>query len=113
VALPPSVLLVDDDPSILKAIGRLLRTRGHDVTMASSTVDAITKAYAGSHDVALLDIDLDRQDAGVQLGAMLVRSGRIVRVVFHSACQDADILRRATDVGPVHEKGTTLPDIWW
>ena len=41
VAPPPTVLLVDDEPSVLSALRRLFRTQGYRIEQATSGADAL------------------------------------------------------------------------
>jgi len=52
------VLVVDDEPQILRALGINLRTRGYDVTVAASGEDALEKAATSHPDVVILDLGL-------------------------------------------------------
>jgi len=52
------VLVVDDEPQILRALGINLRTRGYDVTVAASGEEALAKAATSHPDVVILDLGL-------------------------------------------------------
>jgi signal transduction histidine kinase/DNA-binding NarL/FixJ family response regulator len=56
------ILLVDDLPMNLEIAGAMLTAHGHQVTTASSGVDAIDLALSGSFDAILLDINLPDLD---------------------------------------------------
>jgi EAL domain-containing protein (putative c-di-GMP-specific phosphodiesterase class I) len=60
------VLLVDDDPLVLRGIGRVLRQRGYDVTTATNGHDATTLVDQHNFDVVLSDIAMPGMD-GLQL----------------------------------------------
>lgn len=52
---PLKVLMVDDEPLVLKAMGRILRQ--HEVTQAHSVADALARLDAGeAYDVVLCDL---------------------------------------------------------
>ena len=58
----PSVLLVEDDPSLREAITRALARRGFDVIAAASGEEALERAGALSPDAVVMDVFLP--DAG-------------------------------------------------
>ena len=59
------VLLVDDDPMVLRSIGRVLRQRGYEVTTATNGEDATLIVDNQSFDVVLSDIAMPGMD-GIQ-----------------------------------------------
>src|SRR6187401_2523361 len=63
---PPSVLLVDDDPAVLRAVGRSLRSRGYVVVTAQDGEEAAKQIGENAFDVILSDIGMPGID-GIQL----------------------------------------------
>jgi sigma-B regulation protein RsbU (phosphoserine phosphatase) len=59
------VLVVDDDPSILRTVGRILE-RDHDVELVSSGAEALQSLNSFRPDVAIVDIRMPEMD-GLQL----------------------------------------------
>ena len=59
------MLLVDDDPMVLRSIGRVLRQRGYEVTTATNGEDAAVVVDNHSFDVVLSDIAMPGMD-GIQ-----------------------------------------------
>jgi DNA-binding NtrC family response regulator len=55
---PARVLVVDDEPSLLKALDALLRKKGHDVVALDSPIVATQRLAQDDFDVALLDIKM-------------------------------------------------------
>src|SRR6187401_3609744 len=51
---PPSVLLVDDDPAVLRAVGRSLRSRGYVVVTAQDGEEAAKQIGENTFDVILI-----------------------------------------------------------
>ncbi|MEN9580570.1 MAG: hypothetical protein RJA70_3579 [Pseudomonadota bacterium] len=60
------VLLVDDNPTLLRSFGALLESRGHRVEAASSGLAAIQRVEKERFDVVLTDIAMPQMD-GVEL----------------------------------------------
>jgi CheY-like chemotaxis protein len=52
------VVIVDDDPSVLRALGRLVRSLGFDVEGYASTGALLERIVAAPPDVVLLDLHL-------------------------------------------------------
>jgi two-component system KDP operon response regulator KdpE len=78
------LLLVDDDPHLVRALGINLRARGYEVTTASTGADALDAASRRPPDVVVLDLglpDLDGVDVvtglrGWSTAPILVLSAR-------------------------------------
>jgi two-component system response regulator HydG len=60
------VLIVDDEPTLLRALETLLRKQGHEVTAVESPIVATQKLAQEDFDVALLDIKMP-QLSGLEL----------------------------------------------
>jgi DNA-binding response OmpR family regulator len=82
----PRVLLVDDDPAILRLLEVNFRIEGFDVDAAAHGEGAIAAATAARPDVAILDLMLPGMD-GLQILARLRATPATadVPVVFLSA----------------------------
>jgi two-component system, OmpR family, KDP operon response regulator KdpE len=82
--LAPRVLIVEDEPALLRALRINLRARGYDVGTASGGREALTEAKRRPPDVVLLDLglpDLDgreviRELRGWSKAPVIVLSGR-------------------------------------
>lgn len=61
-----TILLVDDDPTLLSSMARLLRARGYDITTAASGEDALALVTKGKFDVVVSDIAMPTMD-GIHL----------------------------------------------
>jgi two-component system response regulator HydG len=63
---PVRVLVVDDEPTLLRALEALLRRKGYDVTALESPIAATQKLAQEDFDVALLDVKMP-QLSGLEL----------------------------------------------
>jgi two-component system response regulator HydG len=63
---PARVLVVDDEPTLLKALEALLRKKGYEVTALESPIAATQKLAQEDFDVALLDVKMP-QLSGLEL----------------------------------------------
>ena len=64
------VLLVDDEPSIVKMVGKRLEAAGYEVLTATDGQDGLTKARIGKPDVIILDFMLPKL-SGLEVCAAL------------------------------------------
>jgi two-component system KDP operon response regulator KdpE len=60
--LPASLLVVDDEPSLQRSIGLLLRSRGYVVVSALTAAEALAKAARDRPDLVILDLGLPDMD---------------------------------------------------
>jgi DNA-binding response OmpR family regulator len=56
------ILVVDDEPDIVRAVVRILRSRGHDVVTAKDGQEALEYVIQSPPDLVILDLDLPRVD---------------------------------------------------
>jgi EAL domain-containing protein (putative c-di-GMP-specific phosphodiesterase class I) len=69
-ALPPSVLVVDDEPAVARATERLLSRQGFAVTVAGGGREAIEKAESRSYDAIVSDVGMPDIDGRALLRAI-------------------------------------------
>ena len=97
--LPPSVLVVEDDPTLSAAVAVLLHHYGYAVRTAATLADA-RQALAG-HDPDVVVLDLGLPDgSGLDLLEHLRASGRRARVAVLTSDVDPDHLRRLKHLRP-------------
>ena len=77
----PTVFLVDDDPSVLKALSRLLRAKGYDVRGYASPQEFLAHHDARVCGCAVLDVAMPGLD-GLALQQALTASGSQRPVIF-------------------------------
>ncbi|MBN1429848.1 MAG: response regulator [Anaerolineae bacterium] len=66
----PHILVIDDEPQILRALKNILSQKGYRVTTASRGEDGLALAATGQPDVIILDLGLPDLD-GIQVCARL------------------------------------------
>lgn len=91
------VLLVDDEPGLLRALGMALRASGWRVTTAADGRSALRAHEHERADVVVLDLGLPDMD-GVEVLTTLRRSGDVPVLVLSARDQSADKVR-ALDAG--------------
>lgn len=85
VLLPPTVLVVEDDPDLARLYALLLKSRGFITTIAHDGADAYAAACSARYDVVLSDIMMPRQ-TGWDLLSLIRNNARLreTRVVLLS-----------------------------
>ncbi len=86
------ILLVDDEPSIVKMVGKRLEVEGFDVLVAMDGQDALAKARAENPDLIVLDLMLPKLN-GYEVCTMLkqdTRYQKIPIVLFTARAQEKD-----------------------
>ncbi len=100
VKRPHVVAVVDDDPSLRKALGRLLTTLGYRVELFASS-EALMNASA-SLDATCLVIDINLGDgSGLDLARRLADFGLASPIIFMTGGQDDAIRARCIELGCV------------
>jgi FixJ family two-component response regulator len=97
----PTVLIIDDDPSVLRALARLIRAAGYDVRAFSRPSALLADDNLPTHDACMVvDVNLPEMN-GVELCEALVGGGRGLPVIFITGQNDAAtkaLIERATAV---------------
>lgn len=88
----PRVLLVDDEPSIVKMVGKRLEVEGFEVLVAIDGQEALAKAQAEHPDLIILDLMRPKLN-GYEACTMLKQDTRFQKipvVLFTAKTQDKD-----------------------
>ena len=91
------ILVVDDEPQILRALERALTSRGYDVQTASDGRAAVTAVRAAEPDLVVLDINLPHMD-GLTAAREIRRTSRVPILVLSVRETEEDKVR-ALDLG--------------
>ena len=86
------ILLVDDEPSIVKMVGKRLEVEGFDVLVAMDGQEGLTKAQSEHPDLIILDLMLPKLN-GYEVCTMLKQDTRYQKtpiVLFTAKTQDKD-----------------------
>jgi prevent-host-death family protein len=94
------VLIVDDEPSILKSYSRSLASAGFEVAEASSGRQALEYMAKHDYDVVVTDLGMPKMDGLALLGQMQQRAFRVPVVLMLDA-PDNRVLVRAAELGAV------------
>ncbi len=88
----PKILLVDDEPSIIKVVGKRLEIAGFLVLSATDGQDALAKAQTTGPDLIILDLMLPKLN-GYEVCTMLkgdTRYAQIPVILFSAKAQEKD-----------------------
>jgi sigma-B regulation protein RsbU (phosphoserine phosphatase) len=100
--LYPLVFVVDDDPSIVHTIGRLLQRAGFRTSSAANVSDALRGIYEQSPDLILLDVHLP-DGSGFEICRKITNQGATFAtpILFISASEDTSTKIEGFEVGGV------------
>ena len=93
-----SILCVDDDPDVLRALGRILTEAGHDCLMATRASEAHRLIAAHRVSVALCDIGLPGE-SGLELLSSLAKHRPAIATVMVTGRDDPQIADAALRLG--------------
>jgi DNA-binding response OmpR family regulator len=88
----PRILLVDDEPSIVKMVGKRLEIEGFDVLVAMDGQEGLARARADSPDLIVLDLMLPKMN-GYEVCTLLKQDTRyhgIPIILFSAKAQEKD-----------------------
>jgi DNA-binding response OmpR family regulator len=86
------ILLVDDDPTLLKFLGEFLQEDGFEVTLANNGQDALRTAYKLHPDLIVLDVMMPGMD-GWEVCARLREMSQVPVILVTGKATEADKLR--------------------
>jgi len=104
-----TVYVVDDDPSYLVAVGRLLRAAGFEARMFASSAEFLTQVSRDTRGCVVSDLQMPGLN-GLELQEALARSGTPLPVVFLTGRGDIPSTVRAMRQGAVDFLEKLAPD---
>ena len=90
--------MIDDDPSMLKGLERLLGAHGFVTEVFTSAEAFLESAAASAATCLVLDIHL-KGISGIELRRQLAAAGSRLAVIFMTAADDVGIEQEAMDAG--------------
>lgn len=93
-----SVALVDDDESLCRSLGRLLRAAGMRSTSFSSAEEFLAGENRASFDCLILDVQLPGLN-GLELQAQLAAAGDRTPVIFLTAHDETGLQEQTLEAG--------------
>ena len=101
VAPPPTVLLVDDEPSVLSALRRLFRTQGYRIEQATSGADALALMRDVPIDLVVSDMRMPGMDGAAFLAQVRSAHPSVVRILL-TGYADISATIAAINHGAIH-----------
>src|SRR5262245_31740790 len=95
-----SVVIIEDDPSMRQALGRILRVAGYAPLVYESAEAFIADGSAGHAICLIFDVHLPGL-SGFELRERLVRDGVKTPVIFITAYDEPQARQHATQAGAV------------
>ena len=92
------ISVVDDDPSVRRALGRLCRSAGYSVSCFESAEAFLDAAGTEETDCLILDVHLPGR-SGPQLQAELCATDRCVPIIFITAYEEERVREKALASG--------------
>jgi FixJ family two-component response regulator len=97
---PGWVAVVDDDPAVLSALARLLRSAGLRVQTFASADEYLTRTPGGAPSCIVLDVNLPRSMSGFELQAHVARGEAPVPVILMTGHDEISTEALAARAGP-------------
>jgi FixJ family two-component response regulator len=97
---PHTVVVIDDDESVCRAVGRLLRSAGHCARTFGSAEEFLQAGGPSVPSCLILDVHLPGL-SGPQLWAQLKSEGRLIPAVYISADSDSRLRDAAMRAGAI------------
>ncbi len=94
------ISVIDDDPSVRRALGRLLMSAGFKVQIYCSSEDFLEKHLVEEPGCLILDVHLPGIN-GLELQAQMLSEERDCPILFITAFDDAAARRKALQNGAV------------
>jgi DNA-binding response OmpR family regulator len=104
----PRVLLVDDDCSVLEALGALLESEGFEVIRAADGHQAVTKFYEDRADLVLLDLNMPVK-GGWDTFERLTSIDPLLPIIIITARPDARATAMAVGAAALMQKPLDIP----
>jgi FixJ family two-component response regulator len=94
------IAVIDDNLSVLGAMGRLLGTLGYDTELYSSAEEFLDPAVTTEAMCLIVDIQLG-ESSGIELAHHLAKARFTIPIIFMSADVDESATRQAVEIGCV------------
>ena len=98
---PPTVLLVDDEPSVLSALRRLFRTQGYRIEQCTSGADALALLQHTPVDLVVSDMRMPGMDGASFLAQVRAADPSVVRILL-TGYADISATIAAINDGAIH-----------
>ena len=97
---PKLICIVDDDSSLRRALGRMVKSFGFDARLYASARECLDGSDIDRSVVLILDVSMPGMD-GFELHAALEEMNRSVPTVFITAHDDKHYIEKAQSIGAI------------
>jgi FixJ family two-component response regulator len=97
---PPRISIVDDDPSVRRALGRLCKSVGYRTNLYESAEDFVETLGTEKTDCLILDVHLPGRN-GLELQGDLYAAKKHLPIIFVTAFEDDQAQRAAIESGAI------------
>jgi FixJ family two-component response regulator len=104
------IAIVDDDPSVLKSLARLLRTRSFNVRTFHSAQQFLSSLSDARPDCLILDLQMSEM-SGLELQRILARKHIRIPTVIITAHDEAGMRERCKAAGAIAYLPKPLQDV--
>ncbi|HSO20664.1 MAG TPA: response regulator, partial [Desulfosarcina sp.] len=87
------VMVVDDDPQVLKLVAQMVSRLGYRCTAAVDALDALFQLNQTPHELVITDVDMPFMD-GFQLAAQIKRNHCLTKVILMTGQSEAAVRER-------------------
>ena len=94
-----SILIIEDDPSIVRFLERIIEPLGHECRSADNGIDGVLMAVEGSVDLLLCDLQLPGNPSGLELIEILRNKLPDCPMIVVSGYPTAERLKACEDLG--------------
>jgi len=89
ISMPPKILVIDDEPSIVNLVSSYLKAEGYEVFTASDGPSGLKSAQAFKPDLIVLDVMLPGMD-GIELLSRLRRESDVYVILLTARTEETD-----------------------
>ncbi|MDP8253960.1 MAG: response regulator [Candidatus Kaelpia aquatica] len=94
------ILIVDDEPDIIKMLGVRLKANGYEVISAQDGVQAVSVAHREKPDLIILDVKMPAQDGyTVYENLQMAGNTNMIPVIFLTALPPEDVEKKVQELG--------------
>ncbi|HEU0167250.1 MAG TPA: response regulator, partial [Chloroflexota bacterium] len=91
------VVIIDDEPNLIKLVGQNLRARGYDVTDAANGLEGVERVREYKPDLVILDINMPGMD-GFETASYIRQFSDAAIIMLTASGAEGDKIR-ALDIG--------------
>ena len=89
IKMPKRILIVDDEPLIVKGLKYSLEQDGYETESAQDGEEAVSKFFAGQYDLVLLDVMLPKLD-GIEVCQRIREKSNVPIIMLTAKGDDMD-----------------------